>query len=284
MKPETHSQITKAAVAAFVIRRDTGLAEVLDNEVYRQCIQDGSVWEDAFGYDRLTNWHFYPANDLLRQPLWGFINLTSHELVARRQKALIAEIDHGRSEKLFTLFGRLLHHIQDMSTPSHVIPVYHAPGLADTYEDYLITDWGNLVRAHDPDWRDSQDSARYERFTDLYEAAAQATLKELAPSKLTVQVLIDGVATQADKSLFWKPHGQVEGKPPKHYGHGFGGFGILGMHFGDSSVQHVGDHTYHVEPEGYYKVASIFVHKAIVDSLAALRLFDALLPQNFKSS
>jgi len=42
----------------------------------------------------------------------------------------------GTNDKTLLVSGRLTHHIQDMSTPSHVVPVYHGPGLKDEYENF----------------------------------------------------------------------------------------------------------------------------------------------------
>lgn len=279
MKAETHKLITEIALNAFIQAKGEGHADVFGNENHRQCIIEGTDWEDALSFDRLVNWHFYPANDLLRIPLWGFVLANSSHIVEERQQELLKEIQPGLSERLFTRFGRLLHHIQDMSTPTHVVPVYHGPGIPDPYEDYFTSDWDYLAHAHEANWPALHEAEHPAQFTDLYESAAQATQAALSPANMTVNVMIDGVPTQSDARLFWLSHEQVkpEGKTPKHYAHGFGGFGILGKHFGDTDALSVGVHEYQVSHQEFRRIAAIFINKAIGDSLTALRLFEAML-------
>ena len=277
MKAETHKLITKIALNAFIQEKGEGHADVFGNENYRQCIIEGTDWEDALSFHRLVNWHFYPANDLLRIPLWGFVLANSSHIVEERQRELLSEIQHGLSERLFTRFGRLLHHIQDMSTPSHVVPVYHGPGIPDPYEDYLTHDWDYLSQSNDATWMAMHEIDPPVQFTNLYVSAAQATQTALSPATMTVNVMIDGVDTQVDTRLFWLTHEQVEGKSPKHYDHGFGGFGILGEHFGDTHTTRVGTHEYQISLREFRCIAATFINKAIGDSLTALCLFAAKL-------
>lgn len=279
MKAETHKLITEIALNAFFQARGEDEDDIFGNKNYRQCIIDGTDWEDALSFDRLINWHFYPENDLLRIPLWDVVHANSSRIVAERQKELVNEIQHGLSDRLFTRFGRLLHHIQDMSTPSHVVPVYHGPGIPDPYEDYLISDWDYLSHANDATLAASPEPGRPNQFTELYESAAQTTQAALSPAKMTVTLMIDGVPTQTDTGLFWLTHKQVnpKGETPKHYAHGFGGFGILGEHFGDTHAVSIGTHEYQISHQEFRRISASFINKAINDSLSALRLFETML-------
>ncbi|MEW5787655.1 MAG: hypothetical protein AB1899_07355 [Pseudomonadota bacterium] len=279
MKAETHKLITELALNAYIQAQRRGEADIFLNERYRQCVIEGTDWEDALSFDRLVNWHFYPANDLLRIPLWGFVYANSSRIVAERQRELIDEVQHGFSERLFTRFGRLLHHIQDMSTPSHVVPVYHGPGKPDPYEDYLTHDGDYLSRAHGATWPALHEITPPDQFTDLYNSAAQITQAALSPAEMTVTLMIDGVPSQTNAGLFWLTHEQVnfDGEATKHYAHGFGGFGILGAHFGDTRVISVGTHEYQISLQEFRRIAVAFFNKAIGDSITALRVFDAIL-------
>jgi hypothetical protein len=279
MKAATHKIITQKALQKYIQAKGERYAGVFSNALWQECIRDGTAWEDAPSKFRFTDWHFYPTNDLLKKEILGLAIPNSAYLVALRQRKLVEELEHGLSERLFTRFGRLLHHIQDMSTPTHVVPVYHGPGMPDPYEEFLDSQWeedicpfiaGNLA-----------DTANAAQFSDLYQAAAQATLEKLAPHGLRINVLIDGVDTQADSTLFWLSHDQVEGGPKPHlYKHGFGGFGILGKHFGKTGMHRVDGHGYEITIKTYRDIAVTFVKKAINDSLAALRLFNTLLTQH----
>lgn len=280
MKAATHQKITQEALQKYIQGKVKEYDGVFKNALWQECIINGTDWEDVPSVDRLTNWHFYPANDLLKMKMWNIVIPSSASLVEERQQELIEELNHGLSERLFTRFGRLLHHIQDMSTPTHVVPVYHGPGLPDPYEDYLEYDWDYLSHAVDADCPGVPGLVNVDQFTELYRAAARATQKALASHNLSIHVLIDGVATQTDSKLFWLTHENVRESKPKHFKHGFGGFGILGEHFGKDEVRYIQGHGYQVNLKNYRCIAATFVNKAIDDSLTALRLFDTLLTQH----
>ena len=246
MKAATHQKITQEALQKYIQGKGKGYDGVFNKALWQECIRDGTAWEDAPSKFRFTDWHFYPANDLLEEEILGLAIPNSAHLVALRQRKLVEELEHGLSERLFTRFGRLLHHIQDMSTPTHVVPVYHGPGMPDPYEEFLNKQWEDL-QPFKSDMPAVRGAAGDYQFTSLYRSAAEATQVILAPQNLRFNVTIDGVTTQADSTLFWLSHDQVDGEPkPKHSKHGFGGFGILGEYFGKDEVRHVEGHGYQV--------------------------------------
>lgn len=54
------------------------------------------------------------------------MKITSENILNKRIKEF-EELVEKNSFKRYNKFGRILHHIQDMSTPSHVLPIYHGP-------------------------------------------------------------------------------------------------------------------------------------------------------------
>ncbi|MFN7146151.1 MAG: hypothetical protein ACK4YP_20435, partial [Myxococcota bacterium] len=75
-------------------------------------------------------WHHYgwDAPLLWRRP--------SSERVARLEVALGAALAVGDRDRAWVLAGYAAHHVQDMASPPHVVPVAH--GLADGFEDYDV--------------------------------------------------------------------------------------------------------------------------------------------------
>lgn len=75
-------------------------------------------------------WHHYgwDAPLLWRRP--------SGERVARVESALTAALAAGHRGRAWVLAGYAAHHVQDMASPPHVVPVAH--GLADGFEDYDV--------------------------------------------------------------------------------------------------------------------------------------------------
>ncbi|MFJ2683345.1 hypothetical protein ACIOYV_06350 [Pseudomonas sp. NPDC087342] len=75
--------------------------------------------------ERATNWHFYNREDKLRPGWFGSRNLDG--VFAKRTRALeeLMLSQKPSQDDVYELAGRVLHYVQDMSVPAHVIPVFH---------------------------------------------------------------------------------------------------------------------------------------------------------------
>jgi len=143
MKPGDHQKITRKAVELFMAHDQGDFSALLQR--YIDDIIDGSKDADTKPlHIRSTNWHFYRANDLLqpiRIKILGLMPLTiyptSDHILKLRIEQLQKECRKGASDDLFNLAGRILHHTQDMSTPAHVVPVYHGLDVLDFVEDAI---------------------------------------------------------------------------------------------------------------------------------------------------
>ncbi|WP_225596978.1 hypothetical protein [Achromobacter sp. ACM04] len=124
-------------------------------ELYRQCegvslsgelaeaFAEGTRNEDAsiltLG-QRIANWHFYNRDGKLRDS-W-FANRSLDAIFAKRNAELetLLAAKTRDSEQIYERAGRVLHYIQDMSVPAHVVPVYHAKlpllGGGDPFDAY----------------------------------------------------------------------------------------------------------------------------------------------------
>ena len=127
---------------AFAFNPDLHSAYALNAaQAYRSCpgvalpaplgeaLADGTKAEDSSPltlHQRITNWHFYNRNQRL-ESFW-FANRSLDVIFARRVAALNALLAQPDADlvEVYEQAGRVLHYIQDMSVPGHVLPAYHA--------------------------------------------------------------------------------------------------------------------------------------------------------------
>ena len=108
MYPTHHRQITRTALIYWQRESGVALPDGLCHAIVR-----GSGIEDAPSWQRLYHWHFYRSNPQI--PDWPLLRLTSEYRVRALQQHLSHTQPHvERGEWI----GRLLHHLQDMSTPA----------------------------------------------------------------------------------------------------------------------------------------------------------------------
>ncbi|WP_224366615.1 hypothetical protein [Hyalangium versicolor] len=125
---ESHRALTEAALDAA--RGSKGSPWL---EAHRAEVMHGATAEDLNLHVKWTGWHhFYFPEGSLDTPLRRASDSRVRELW---QEALEAA-RHGDLDRAFDRAGHLAHHIQDMASPPHVVPVNH--GLTDRFERYGI--------------------------------------------------------------------------------------------------------------------------------------------------
>lgn len=96
--------------------------------------------DDEGGWSRVANWHFY---NRFGKPRFLVFHTTLDKVLAERGadlcEALRAPSRDGLRESVWFLAGRVVHYIQDMSVPAHVIPVWHVPPFEDSFDGYGLT-------------------------------------------------------------------------------------------------------------------------------------------------
>lgn len=288
MKPESHKRITALALDLFTRDRESSLVADLSGNLFRNALLQGTKYEDEFTPTRGLNWHFYPANQtikaaehvLLKQPRI-IIKPTSEGILLKRQKGLAALVQNGPSVGLFELFGRVLHHLQDMSTPTHVVPVYHGPGNLDPYEEYLEKKWQLIAPRIDENQLLEQLSGQQSAtdFKGLYDRAGSRLLDYLFLAQTEFPVTINHQPTTAPGTIFWEPfdaarHSSGEGVP--FHIRGFGRFGPLGSNYAADTPVKIGKTTYRADQEVFLSLATFFVNCAVIDTLSAFLIFEKL--------
>ncbi|MBN1364723.1 MAG: hypothetical protein JW976_07965 [Syntrophaceae bacterium] len=171
MKPSKHKLFSSQA--ALIYKACTGKAIP---EKLIKAFGLGSVNEDYSGLTRAVNWHFYNRDKKIGH-YWKFFlfcNGSNENIFKERISSLEKMIISRESrQKIYEIAGRIAHHIQDMSSPPHVMPIYHVGN--DKFDNYEFVD--QRVADAVPVYKDVM--MFIEPF-DLLERAAQNTIKAVA--------------------------------------------------------------------------------------------------------
>ncbi len=193
--PDLHSAYARNAAQAYQsctgVKLPTQLGEAL---------AEGTEAEDSSLltlHQRITNWHFYNRNQAL-EPFW-FANRSLDVIFNQRVKALDELLADPAADpvEVYEQAGRVLHYIQDMSVPGHVLPAYHAklPGNHsdpfDEFESVEALTVPALSAAQCQQLRDvvAKADASPRRFLD---DAATATLRAIEQIDAAGKPIVDG--------------------------------------------------------------------------------------------
>jgi hypothetical protein len=282
MKPDDHKRITRKTVQIFNQYNQSDFSSTLLLNSER--VESGATKEDVFPvYNRITNWHFFKQNQQLQPTTVYYLGIiplpvipTSEVILARR----IAQLKYiDGPVYLGELVGRILHHIQDMSTPAHVVPVYHGPWLQDSFENYSVSRSASELETIDIDAQEyaaicSEDA---NDIMSIYTKAAEETLRYLYA--VPTNGLTIGNNEKYGWELFWRrcidnhdncttlPYAKVSG---------FGCYGPLGDKYGATTVELDGVKR-QIDPAAYRDMHRWVLHKQIADGLRTLIAIEALM-------
>ena len=247
MKTEAHKKITEFSILQFLDSMDGPFRTMLRHEKNR--IVAATEAEDVWykNPDRPFHWHFFhpPGVDIpdhfhsiLKFTL--FSNKALAEQINRfrenlaelktRPRTTETENEHflDKHKDLSRAIGGILHHIQDMSTPSHVVPVFHgapAPGgfepVDDTFETFADQHIGDHLMDRDtwPQPFNEVEIINYppaKSYETLYEDGALETLDFLKKTR---------VKETLDSTIFWKPYDFINDPQRGNETAGFGSYG-----------------------------------------------------------
>jgi len=272
--------VTAFALDLFLsLDTDSALALELKKENVRKAVLDGTEREDKLTFGRMWNWHFYPQNEFLTRLTWTTMRRTSRPIVKKRQEQLLGVGEGKAAGDLFETFGRVLHHVQDMNTPTHVVPIYH---LADPFEEYLVAHCPSIFDGLKSDASHivaAQGAEQDHDFCSLYAKAAEGTLDDLTDNGRLFPLPVNPELT-VSSIKFWEPYKRTKGWASfreiiTYTGKGFGKYGPLGKSFGGESCSLEG-RTVPIDPLAFNRVAVFFVKRAIVYTLKALHLLSSL--------
>ncbi|MEE9912758.1 MAG: hypothetical protein K4571_13675 [Deltaproteobacteria bacterium] len=131
-KPESqHQPITRKALLLYQACTGQSLAADLS-----EAFVEGSVAEDDLSIQRAVNWHFYNHGNTIGC-YFLICRGANDKIFQKRFDGLMRLMTEKKSgdRKIYEMAGRLAHHIQDMSAPPHVMPVYHVSD--DRFDRYI---------------------------------------------------------------------------------------------------------------------------------------------------
>lgn len=230
-----HEAMTRASVDAALAAGHAELA------AHRETIVEGSRAEDLNLHVKWTGYHhfFHPGTSL---------DSSFRKDSGARVRVLWAEAEEAASNgdlaRAFDRVGHLVHHIQDMAVPMHVVPVMH--GLSDRFEQHaarqaLVHEGRNLE--------------------PLSGAEAQ-----LALARETLEVVRTGALRVQGGTIPWSAFWAAPATP----GPGaFGAYGVVGNAFDSKEVRWQG-RTWKVDPAEYDDFVDARVESAVAYSRAFL--------------
>lgn len=218
----------------------------------------GSEREDGLSIQRAINWHFYDPGKRLGHTWWG-----AHKSNRTRYEDLADELARPELSDLesYEVAGRLVHHLQDMSSPPHTVPVYHTT--QDAFDKHGTSKIAG-VRLPPERVRTVLHEQRSLKRDDLYRLLDEAAARTIA--RIGQKVEYDGALIAENWAGFWRSHeltGAECGKEPQE------GFGC----YGKSTFGRV---TGRFTPDIYNRFYQEQVASALEDSLRLLALLEKM--------
>ncbi len=176
------------------------------------------------------------------------------------------ELTKPPSDHLFELVGRILHHVQDMSTPSHVVPVYHDPFRKDEFETFCSKLLYTKLKGIEKPEKDSI-SIDPASPMEIYEQAAEKMLQYLDSVESKFEVTVDGKPRKIGWHYFWRPFNVSVNSSGLFQG--FGTFGPLAQKFGAEKID-TEEGRFELDRIHYENLLSYIAGKSLKDSLRAL--------------
>ncbi len=289
MKALDHTRITAEAIRQFIKYSQGPVAPMLLQ--YSSLVQAGSEDTDQSPlYTRATNWHFYKRNldqDIIREPVWSYMepltfHLSSEHILLKRYEQLREETTKKATRDACNLTGRILHHIQDMSIPAHVVPIFHGQLVEDSFEIYLREHYfaneskiSEISNTLNPDSSTIIPKAET-TILHLYEEAAETTLGTLKIENSSCKCEMNGTQLNLPWSYFWSDRKtNHNGSHPSECNlGGFGIFGPLGKNFGKTETINAGGNSYLIEQTTYDNFCQQQVKSMLENSIKALFILE----------
>ncbi len=244
---KNHTLITALAVEAYnrcgeKMNPRPGWFKTID-PLQKKRLLFGSIADDEDLSGKLKRWHFYDREGTLgRHSSIGFpgLNLLIKEtsLHARFDQLEITAdkqtdfVGAKRAWRIFDTLGKIVHYIQDVTVPAHVIPIFH-PGktlpLADQFDNYPFQITFYSVQEGSPP------KATDDFFKDFEDRVGCSVL--LKSSDHSFNAILDDAAGRTYRMLDHKIQGTERTWAGTFWEttvneRGFGNYGLAGNHFG----------------------------------------------------
>ncbi len=219
---QIHQQLTFIAARQFnecvQERSDLVRLSALDT---RYIVKSNVAQAEINFFTRMFRWNYYNRQDQTQRTSWGLIDTRFHDHF--NQLVVTIETSNDHHQRLQKL-GRVIHYIQDVTSPARVVPVYTGRwwrfSLSDRFDRFSIDSEGLKAALSDScDQLPRSDS----QFENVLQEVADATLQ-------AVQASIEGLPTTWQS--FWRLAKQADE---------FGEYGRAGNSFGQRTQYRCGD-------------------------------------------
>lgn len=206
-KPDLHAKLTIAAFDAL----NSCLGKNIYSVSTAKFVAQKNHAEDNVTPERLANWHFY-APEHRHVKSVGLMKKTLHDLFDKKEAAMLT------AENKKALAGSLLHYIQDVSVPAHVVPVFHG---FDAFDGYPIFVNKFLKEAKTLCSEFKTLKGKYFSPSDMLDAVALNTKESLNEEFI---LFVNGNPETRVWAIFWpkKNQNKLFGEYSKDLGNSFG--------------------------------------------------------------
>lgn len=122
---DVHMTYTKDAVSLYLQHCQSPLSERAKAALIAHLAHGAWAEDETERISRSLNWHFYNRDGQVESTT--LFNKSLDAIFARRVGDLERQLATPKRnlEETFVAMGRVLHYIQDMVVPAHVVPIYH---------------------------------------------------------------------------------------------------------------------------------------------------------------
>ena len=303
MKPSDHKKITQFTFDQYNDLFSDAF-RALPKTFTTQTVQATADEDEKKPLKRFTNWHFYksgenPHKESFRCCFFIRINLYSHliyqehidtlnDIVTPQGNRSPASLSQEQLATLARAFGGIIHHVQDMSTPSHVTPIYHGPWWGpgkfkkrqDHFEDFSQRyntahplNHNGILQIPDniPDLFPNDLD-----FMTIYHQTAEATRQYLRTT--TFPATRNNIPEEMPLTAFWQEYDFDTDPESANETAGFGQYGPWENCFGERKTSRTLDGVqWTIAFDTYQFIYFELISKMIADTLRCLRLLDTLL-------
>lgn len=274
--PGIHHQISTEAVRQY----ESCFPNKALSEKARGNFVNYSAWEDSTLHNplRFRQWHFFsPTGDLGRSQ--GGSRISMDKRFKTLEKKLHKEIAKQKIKQAYESLGRITHYLQDVTSPAHVMPIYHWSGQKDAFDSYPF-DTAAAATYFDANKHKvcaAVASSPQNTLFPVLKETAQHTIEAAHNAPLKIA---NGTTDKATWGLFWKEDETCRRSvKPK-----FKDYGPFDNSFGDTTIvdrcdlgdkpspytQYCGGHECRIDQAVYQEFAAARHRDAIMASLKAL--------------
>jgi len=208
--------------------------------------------------------HFY--NPYKKLNMWRYD--CSDRIKGLMLNLKLDSVMYGENSKdIYADLGHIAHHLQDMASPPHVVPLMH--NLSDGFENDV--DFEGDISSGLSCEEIKQQGVGLDYLT-LLDNTGKETLKKIDDTQVPLQMIYAGKVyhPKANMSAFW-----LTGSGP----HDFGQYGVLGNHYGATSFRQDGV-TYQVPMSFYMTYKQSQLKLGVQATLRALSIYILNRPAN----